>query len=836
MKLLIRSTLRHLRAHLLQTVFTLAVTVLITVMLSVLFLFASSFQRSLRTYALEKHGTYHYKYYAEAGTHAAEALAEMDRRFQEDPWFSDVQLAEDGSQVYLLLTAAHPGLFTSKIMNQKYNAAWEACLEWREEEKYSYSDVRIRSSIFPGHNHNWELLASYGDLEKKNGIYNYLLVFLLLLAAVSAAAVLTLGSVFLVSAMQREREIALLAGIGADRGQIAAMILLESALYCLLSLPAGFGLGIQAYLGIQGHIDNIIYSLFRFPPADLVVSVPCSVALIVCAVCVILLSGLQSAARVSRISPMEALSRTTEIRIREKEGNVSPVPSGRNTVKIQTSERKNAGGNTAAMNAVYKNTAAKNAAAGNMAAPDATYKKAAAGPELWLAKKSWQRFKRRNRPILTMLAVTFALCFVLDGFRRYSSEVVRMTFDTIPYNFAVNLYSDDKAELNRLADLLKSMPDPASESISDSAQKSTIPQESISSPLQEPALTSKQTDISGNCLKPVREAFFSLQSPYPLSELGESSLLPKSGAMMLPDVVLQCVDEESFNRICGELGISEKADGLWGIFLNTERSWWSEGVKIKGKPYALAAGEKLRLYYTPYPAEADEEILLNIAGVYDKSPLYAEVTESARLQILVPDAVFSALESKGKHLESTLGSFHLSLRGNLEDGQAFAKRVLEQTKKVPGVTCRISDYAEEIRQEKAAIESFEFLCGSLVCMFVFVCICGNFTVSWAAARAREREFAALLSVGMKPVGLRKMRLFELTLNAGCAFLPGVLAGMCVYQIIYRLYTSEYRLTWRFPLTGLLLGTAALVFSVGVTDLALRLGSRKKILADQLRTE
>lgn len=828
MKLFIRSTLRHLKAHLPQTVFTLGVCILLTGMLSVLFHFASGFQSALRTHGLEKYGTYHYSYYTKAGTGTARVYAEMARRFREDAWFSAVQLTEEDSQVCLTLTAAHPGPFTSKIMKHKYNEVWEACREWTKGE-----------TSLQGRRHNWDLLASYGDLERENGIYHYLLVFLLLLAAVSAAAVLTLGSVFRVSAMQREREIALFAGIGADRGQIAAMILLESALYCLLSLPAGFGLGILTYLGIQGHIDNMIYSLFRFPPADLVVSAPYSAALIVCAVCVILLSGLQSAARVSRISPMEALSRTTEILIREKD---IPVSSGgntpnRNTISKNIAVRNKINGNRTAKNATYRSMSRKRTTVENTAAPDAAYTKTATWPELWLAKKSWQRFRRRNRPILIMLAVTFALCFVLDGFSRYSTEVVRMTFDTVTYNFKIDLYSDDKAELDRLAALLEAMSDPASEATSDSSQKSTIPQDSISASLQEPALASAQADASGSRLTPVREALFCLRSPYPFSELGESSLLPKKGPMALPSAVLQCVDEESFNRICGELGISADAEGLWGIFLNTERTWQSEGIKIKGTPYALSAGEELRLYPKSYQEEEDEEILLNIAGVYDKSPLYAEITESAHLQLLVPETVFSALESEGSHIGiSAKAIHHISLRGKLEDGRAFAKRVLEQAENVPGVTCRISDYAEEIRQEQAAIESFEFLCGALVAVFVFVCICGNFTISMAVNKAREREFATLLSVGIKPGGLQKMRLFELILTLGRAFLPGALAGMCVYQIIYLIYATSYRLTWRFPLTGLLLGTAALAVSLGVTDLALRVCNRKKSLAEQLRTE
>lgn len=752
MKLLIRSTFRHLKGHLLQTALTMAVTILITGMISLLFHFASSFQSALRTYALEENGAYHYKYSTKAGTGVAELFVEMERRFRGDSWFSDVELVEDGSQVYLILTVAHPGLLTSKTMERKFDAVEESFYERAAGEVF-----------YLGTDHNYELLASYGDLSKSNGIYSFLLVFLVLLATVSVAAVLTLGAMFRVSAMQREREITLLSCIGADRRQIVGMMFMESVMYCLVSVPPGFLLGIFSYRGIQGHVDNIIYSLFQFSPAELVVSVPDSVALTGCAVCVILLSGLQSAARALHTSPMEAIRRTKEIKVREEGMNRSSSLLGKGKD---------------------------------------LYDKEAARVENWLAKKSHQRFRRRNRPIRVMMAVTFTLCFVLNGFEQYATEAVKMSFDTISYNFSADLYSDDKEELDRLVSALTD---------GDGCQ-----------------------ECPNSRLTVVREAVFSLRSPYPFSEFGKSSLLTHGS--MLPDVVLQCIEEESFWQICEKLGISGDAEGLWGIFLDTERSWWSNGVKVKGRPYAMTAGERLRFYSAPDFSEGETIFTLTIAGIHDTAPLYAEITESTRMQILVSQAVFSALEEERPHMESEPGRYHISLRGNPEDGKAYGEMVEEQVGSFPGVICRISDFEEQHRQEKAGIDGFEFLCGSLIGIFALICICGNFTVSWSASRAREREFATLLSVGMKPGALQRMRLLELLCQAKDALFSGVLAGVCAYQLIYLIYASEYQVSWRFPLKGSLLGTAVLLVSVGGTDLALRLGSGKKSLSESLRME
>lgn len=739
MSLLIKSMFVHMRKHLFQTILTVCITILITGMLSVLFHFASSFQQSLRSYALEENGDYHYKYTTYAGTGVADLFVKMKERFVEDNWFSSVELIEDKDEVSLILTVSHPGLFTSKKMYKKFDEIKTSCYKETDEIFYLEND------------HNYELLASYGDLSRENGIYSFLVVFIVLLMTISVTAFLILSAVFWVSAMQREREIALLSGIGAGKSQIMIMILIESFVYCLISIPAGYFLGIIVYHGIQKHIDNIIYSLFQFPPADLVISKGYSMLLFGCAVCIILFSGLKSGVRVSGISPIDNLHRTNEIQVqsRGRRTKGSVYDYGR---QVRT--------------------------------------------ENCLAKKSYQRFKRRNRPILIMLAVTITLCFLLNGFKQYATEVIDMDYDTVTYNFSIDLYSDDKEGLYSLSENLQ--------------------------------------QLSENQLVAVKEAVFYLHSPYPYSEFGEAYLQTNTG--MLPDVSLLCIDETDFNRICEELDIQTDESGIWGIFLNTDRSWWTNGVKVKGKPFEVAAGEKIQLYDSPDSYADEEKIVLNIAGIYDESPVYTEITESNRMQILVPEAVFSMLETKRLYLGSESGIYHISLRGNIGNGNVFAKIAQKQMEEFPEITYQISDYEEEIKRDKSGIESFEFLCEVLIGIFVFICICGNFTISWAINKTREREFATFLAVGMSKGSLQKMRLYELIYNVFYAFLPGALAGICSYQLIYWIYTSEYQISWHFPLLGLALGIGTLVLSVGIVELFIRIGNRKVSLADRLRTE
>ncbi len=729
MKLLMLSLLRFRKQHGLQTLLTAVVAVLITGMVSVLLLAASGFQKSMRTCAWKEKGSYHYKYCTMPGSAEAEALKRMAEEFQRDSWFSDVRLLEDEDQVELVLTAAHPGFFTSKIMKKKFDTM----------EKAYYIDDGETS--FVKIDHNYELLASYGDLSKENGIYAYLVVFLAVFFMVSISAVFVLGAVFTVGNVQRERDFALLSGIGAGRGQMTGAALLECAGYCVVSIPAGFFLGIAGFCGIRGYFDRIIDSLFGFPPAPLVVSLPGFLLLCVCASCIITLSGLLPALKASKISPVGILSQSMDIKAEGKE--------------------------------------AKDIYAG----------KTAERTELWLGRKSYRRFRRRNRAVLSMLVVTFMLCFVLDGVRKYALQVIEMAYETQSYDLCMDLSGRQKKECSLMAEQC----------------------------------------LAAFGLKPIKEAVFYLHSPYPFTEEGKA-LFKKD--VRLPDVSVLCIDGESWQAVCEKAGIDGETKGMQGIFINAEHSWWEDGVKVRGRPFSVSAGEKIMLFDSPDSDGRQQGSALTAAGIVTEAPLYTEIAEPLRMQILVSEQVFSKLEEwSPDFLEQ--GLYRISLRGE----QDCAEELREMAEKIcpEQVTYQISDYTEEKRQEKAAAAGFEILCAGFIFVLVLICVCGNVTVSFTVNKSREREFAVLLSLGMGEDRLKKMRYYELLCQILYAFLPGTVLGLCCYQVIYHLYTSEYQIRWQFPLAGFLLGGLVLTVSAAVTDRALRAAAGRKTLSEQLRS-
>lgn len=739
MRLLFYSVLRHLKQHLPQTILTFAVTVLVTALFSTIFHFASSFQSLLREYALETVGDYHYKYVALKNSETAEMLCRMAADFREDSWFSNVILKEedDNDNTELILTVASPNILTSKSMEKKYKRFETGFLADRE------SELQIDFQ------HNYALLLSYGDLSRESGMYSLLLIFFLMLAIIASTSIVTLGAVFQVSAARRERDFALLLSIGADSSQIKSAVLLESALYIGFAVPAGYFLGILFFEISKSRMDAVLYAAEKFPPIEMVISLPFSVALIICEICIILLSGLIPAVKAGRISPMEIFQRTRDIYVSKREKMKEGTIGLRESFCV----------------------------------------------ERWLALKSHKRFRRQRRPVLLILSITFALCFALAGFREYAAEVVNMTYSGQEYNIAVNLYSDNIKTLGELANHL--------------------------------LISSKHE------LRAVREAVFELHSPYPYSEMGKT--LSENNVYRLPDIMLVSVDAEEYQNICRKNKINLNGlDDTQGIFINMEHVWKQNGVVCRGKTFELAKGDTITMYRTFDGAGQEDGIEISIAGILEEAPLYIDTEEATRMIVLVSEEIFLKLEPLRPFSEEEPGMHCISLRGLSEKADALEKAAVRELNFHNDITGNVENYEKTMQQEKAGIAGFEFLCVALIFLLVLVCICGNVTVSWTVSNARQKEFATLLSIGMKPGELRKMKCWELLFNIICSFVPGFLAGIICHWVIFKIYSAEYQMVWCFPLDGLLLGILALVFSVIITWFVLKICKRKLTLADILQ--
>lgn len=750
MRLLYRSLLQHLKRHAVQTALTLAVTALFTGLLSALFYFASGLGAMLRENALETVGEYHYCYYVPAESDSRVVLEWMAEAFEEDCWFSQVVLTEEGKELRLYLTVASPGIFTSKKMDKKFTAF---------AQRY-YAETKTMLII--GSANNLDLLVSYGDLSRESGIYSLMAVFFLAFAGIAVMSVLTLAAVYGVSASQREKEFALLAGIGAEGRQIKRLVLAESVFYIAAGIPVGLLLGAALFRAGKGTFDRLLYAA-GYPPVRLVPSLPFDAALVCSAAGVILLSGLLPAGKAAAVSPMRLLA-------------------GEEMYKLEGSGAKS--GHLDYYGEAGRSGGGLCPGAHGGECTDARNRQPRKGVrvEAWLAHKSWRRFRRRYRPVLLALSATFALCFVPGGVGTYSAQVLEMAGEETDYNISVELRGDSLEKVDELAE------------------------EIIAS--------------TGNQLAAVRKARFELQTPLPLSEEAENSGFLTGG--MLPDILLVSPGEELWAEICGDNpAMAAPTEGIMGIFVIGNRKWQdSDGVLHRGEPFAIKEGDVIPVYGSRDEAgQAAFEIL--IGGVARDVPISLDTEPGSRVIVLVSEDTFLQVEAKQLYTDEESGLHHVSLRGmcaDADEAERISRECIDGQQKVAGL---VVNCEESLRRKESVAAGFRSLCTAFAVLLSAAAACGDFTVNWAVEMSRKGEYAVLSSIGMKPEEIRKMRCWELLFQGAFAVLAGLPAGILCHYAVFRVYSVEYRLDWHFPWQGLGIGLTLLGVQILIAEAVLR---------------
>ena len=190
---------------------------------------------------------------------------------------------------------------------------------------YDWGD-RLWEQVGGARTYNSELLF-YMGITDDNTLYSTLFGALAIVCGVIlVGSVSLIYNAFAISLAERGRTFGMLSSVGATRRQKRGSVFFEAALIGAAAIPLGLFAG---WLGIKitfACIGSIVQEMFRAAQPLRVVIAPAAVgAAVLLSAAVLFLSAWVPAQRASRISPIEAIRGSRQVRISPRQVRTSPI-------------------------------------------------------------------------------------------------------------------------------------------------------------------------------------------------------------------------------------------------------------------------------------------------------------------------------------------------------------------------------------------------------------------------------------------------------------------------------------------------------------------------------
>lgn len=259
---------------------------------------------------------------------------------------------------------------------------------------------------------NRELLRYYGITSNElisDTIYSFALIIILIIMVGSIALIY---NAFAISISERSRHLGMLASVGATKAQKRRSVFFEGFVIGLISIPLGIGFGILGmWITFQFVSPLLVNIVGDGATLQLVVS-PLSIAIsILFSALTILISVWIPAHRASRITPIDAIRQTRDIKLKGK-----AVRTSRLTRRIF-------------------------------------------GFEAELALKNLKRNKKRYRSTIFSLVISIVLFLATSFYLNIGQDALGLDMQSFDYDLLVSAQSKEDGGVSSFYDQIRELPD-----------------------------------------------------------------------------------------------------------------------------------------------------------------------------------------------------------------------------------------------------------------------------------------------------------------------------------------------------------------------------------------
>lgn len=252
----------------------------------------------------------------------------------------------------------------------------------------------------------------YEGISPDSGLNTFiLLMYIFLIIIVIIGSVSLIYNSFAISLSERSKQLGMLSSVGATKSQKRNSVFFEAFIYAVIGIPLGIISGIVGLFIAFQIVSPMITNAFTLDvPLKLYVSPLTVVISALLAVVTILISAYIPAIRASRISPMEAIRQSKDLKITKKK-----VKTSRLTKKLF-------------------------------------------GFEGELALKNMKRNKKRYRAITFSLFISVVLFLSVSSYIYYMTAAYSDSVTISNYDISISMYGEEEMPIVKAANKLEQMP------------------------------------------------------------------------------------------------------------------------------------------------------------------------------------------------------------------------------------------------------------------------------------------------------------------------------------------------------------------------------------------
>ncbi len=646
----------------------------------------------------------------------------------------------------------------------------------------TFEFVSSASDVYGGGSWNSSLLRYEGA--SRYSSYQVVLVGMavILIALIMFGSISLIYNAFSISVSERTRQFGLLSSVGATKKQIRKMVFTEASYVSLIGIPAGIlsgivGMGITFWL-----VGDKFYAFYGIEEISLTLQVsPFSiVAAVVITYGTVLLSAWIPAVRATKVSAMDAIRQTQDIRIRKKD-----VKTRKITQKLF-------------------------------------------GLEGMLANKHFKRNRKRYRATILSLFASIVLFISSSSYCTYLTDMVTNVFEEydhdIRYDWNVGLTKDNTFSFEEGAQLLgksegitqfsyvKEMGDyqefPSSilteeaRALLNSDEDASATNATLSMYLQICGVDSASFDryLKENGLR--KADYYDAEKPLALLMKQTREFSPETQRyekmdILKPDVetlTLRLVDEKK------QQAYLDSAE------FDTDDSETAE-KKIEDCQY---------------------DLVVQIGSYVETLPFGLNSSSADYMILIYPMEQFDRLIQKQTISESIYFK---------TENHETALETLQETARENGISEEFfTDLYESSANERDLVTIIKVFSYGFIILISLISLANVFNTISTSVLLRRREFAMLRSVGMTEKGFYRMLSYESLLYGTKSLLFGIPVSFFVTRLIFQSVSAGYDTNFYLPWGAVMIAVLS-VFLVVFATMLYAIGKVKKDnLVESLKSE